>query len=182
MIWRIDIVASVLNHMKKYKFFGTVFFILISLGSAPPRPTENFQYYSSTQELSNQNLLDAGTGSVVAIRQLQSRVFRTNDLQKVSNVVQEALMDLGFVGTMTGNNGEFNKTPISCGTPNPRGCHYYANVLLKLDSKQQYVIVRVVLKNMGRDVQQGNIYQQFFASVSKSLFLEGQQIDPTTLD
>jgi hypothetical protein len=35
---------------------------------------------------------------------------------------------------------------------------------------------------MGRDVQQGNIYQQFFASVSKSLFLEGQQIDPTTLD
>jgi len=108
--------------------------------------------------------------SQVKLRSIQSRVFDTNDRTKMLRVIIATLQDLGFVvdgadsslGTVTGTkrSGYALKATVSV---RPRG--------------ETQLIVRANAQYNLTTVEDPEPYQQFFASLSKGLFLEAQQVE-----
>lgn len=118
---------------------------------------------------SKQQIL-ASEESQVKLRSIQTRAFDTTDRNKMLRTVMSTLQDLGFVvdsaddavGTVTGTklDGYALRMTVSV---LPRGTSQLA-----VRANAQYNL---------KAVEDPEPYQQFFASLSKSIFLTAQQID-----
>lgn len=118
---------------------------------------------------SRQQALATGQGQV-ALRQMQSRAFDTTDQMFVQRAVIATLQDLGFVvdqadsavGTVSGTKLDgfaLRMTVVTRPRP-PRQTMVRANATFNV-----------------RAVEDPQPYQQFFAALSRSLFLSEQQVD-----
>lgn len=114
-------------------------------------------------------ILETGE-SQAHLRSIQSRVFDTTDRLKMLRVVIATLQDLGFVvdgadealGTVSGTKRAGYSLRMTVAV-RPRG--------------ETQLIVRANAQYNLQTVEDPEPYQQFFASLSKGIFLEAQQIE-----
>ena len=115
-------------------------------------------------------VLDTGDQSQVEKRSYQSRVFDTNDKQKVLRAVTATLQDLGFV---------IDKADATLGTVSGTKLDNYSlkmTVSVRPKGKEQ-MLVRANAQFNITPVEDPKPYQDFFNSLSKSLFLQAQNVD-----
>lgn len=119
---------------------------------------------------SSKSQILASEESQVKLRAMQTRAFDTTDRTKLLRTVMATLQDLGFVvdtadetlGTVTGTKLDGYALRMTV-TVRPRG-----------DTQQ---LVRASAQYNLAAVQEPEPYQQFFASLSKAMFLAAQQVD-----
>lgn len=115
-------------------------------------------------------VLDTGDQSQVQKRSYQSRAFDTGDKQKVLRAVIATLQDLGFV---------IDKADATLGTVSGTKLDNYSlkmTVSVRPKGKDQ-MIVRANAQFNITPVEDPKPYQDFFNSLSKSLFLQAQNVD-----
>ena len=115
-------------------------------------------------------VLDTGEQSQVEKRSYQSRVFDTGDKQKVLRAVISTLQDLGFV---------IDKADATLGTVSGTKLDNYSlkmTVSVRAKGKEQ-MLVRANAQFNITPVEDPKPYQDFFNSLSKSLFLQAQNVD-----
>ena len=115
-------------------------------------------------------VLDTGDQSQVEKRSYQSRVFDTNDKQKVLRAVIATRQDLGFV---------IDKADATLGTVSGTKLDNYSlkmTVSVRPKGKEQ-MLVRANAQFNITPVEDPKPYQDFFNSLSKSLFLQAQNVD-----
>jgi uncharacterized protein YceK len=115
-------------------------------------------------------VLDTGDQSQVEKRSYQSRMFDTNDKQKVLRAVIATLQDLGFV---------IDKADATLGTVSGTKLDNYSlkmTVSVRPKGKTQMVVRANAQFNI-TPVEDPKPYQDFFNSLSKSLFLQAQNVD-----
>jgi uncharacterized protein YceK len=115
-------------------------------------------------------VLDTGDQSQVEKRSYQSRAFDTNDKQKVLRAVITTLQDLGFV---------IDKADATLGTVSGTKLDNYSlkmTVSVRPKGKDQ-MLVRANAQFNITPVEDPKPYQDFFNSLSKSLFLQAQNVD-----
>jgi hypothetical protein len=140
--------------MKPIRFFSTGLCLLLVLAGC-----------ATTQE----RLLDSGA-SQVQLRSIQSRAFDTTDKEKTLRTIMATLQDLGFVldsadhtlGTVTGT--KLNRWALRM------------TVLVRPRGESQ-LLVRANVQYQDQPVYEPEPYQQFFASLEKSMFLAAQQVE-----
>lgn len=132
----------------------TVFFLCISLGACAPM---------------QQGILDSDQ-SQLQLRRIQSRMYDTNDREKTLRTVIATLQDLDFV---------IDKADLGLGTVSAT----------KLDGYVLRMTVSVYPRGNARLVVRANAqletspisdplpYQNFFAALSRAMFLRDQQVD-----
>jgi hypothetical protein len=108
--------------------------------------------------------------SQVKLRSIQSRVFDTTDRDRLLRTIIATLQDLGFViddadetlGTVSGTKRSWYLLRMTVSI-RPRG--------------DTQTIVRSNAQFALQTVEDPEPYQQFFAALSKALFLEAQQVE-----
>jgi hypothetical protein len=112
----------------------------------------------------NQRVLDSGNETQLQKRNYQSRVFDTADKKQVLRTVISTLQDLGFIidnadlmlGSVSGTKLDIYLTKISVSV-RPKG--------------SDRMLVRANAQFQNKPVSDPMQYQNFFSSLSKSLFL-----------
>ena len=112
----------------------------------------------------------ASDESQVKLRSMQTRAFDTTDRTKTLRTVMACLQDLGFVidsaddalGTVTATKLEGYALRATV-TVRPRGT--------------TQLLVRASAQYQEEAVEDPEPYQNFFAALSKAMFLEAQQVD-----
>lgn len=120
---------------------------------------------ATTQE----RLLDSGA-SQVQLRSIQSRAFDTTDQPKTLRTVMATLQDLGFV---------IDSADDTLGTVTATKLNRYAlrmTVSVRPRGETQ-LLVRANFQYENIPVYDPEPYQQFFASLEKSMFLAAHQVD-----
>jgi hypothetical protein len=135
-------------------FLPLVFFIFISIGCA------------STQK----RLLDSDI-SQLQIRSIQTRAFDTIDREMMLRTVMATLQDFGFM---------LDAGEVALGTVS--GTKWMAANLMRITVSvrprgQTQLLVRANFQLGNKAVKDQVPYQRFFSALSKSLFLEAQQVE-----
>jgi hypothetical protein len=121
-------------------------------------------------QTNSKDQLMATSKSQVNLRNMQSRVFDTADKEKTLRTVIAVLQDLAFV---------IDKADATLGSVSATKLNKYQLRMTvsvrKRNSKQ--LIVRANAQYQIQAVEEPGPYQQFFASLSKGMFLEAHQID-----
>ena len=104
--------------------------------------------------------------SPAELRQLQTRQFKTNNVDKVTNIVQEAFMDMGYKG---GGNSYWHEEG---------GYIYKAQVSIGPTPDNKYVIVRIDFGSLLPNAPQkgSEVYSELFSAIGKSAFLDSQRL------
>ncbi len=118
---------------------------------------------------SNEQIL-ASEESQVKLRGMQTRAFDTTDRNRMLRTIIATLQDLGFVidsadealGTVTGTKVSFHTLRLTV-TVRPRGT--------------TQLLVRASAQHNLHAIEDPGPYQNFFASLEKSLFLTAHQVD-----
>jgi hypothetical protein len=108
--------------------------------------------------------------SQVQLRQIQSRAFDTTDRERMLRTIIATLQDLGFV---------IDKADATLGTVSATklaGYNLRMTVSVRPRGETQ-LLVRASAQYNLTQVTEPEPYQQFFAALSKSLFLAAQQVD-----
>jgi hypothetical protein len=118
---------------------------------------------------SKQQIL-ASEESQVKLRSIQTRAFDTTDRNKMLRTVMATLQDLGFV---------VDSADDSVGTVTGTKLDGYAlRMTVSVQSRgASQLAVRASAQYGLKAVEDPEPYQQFFASLSKAIFLTAQQID-----
>lgn len=118
---------------------------------------------------SDKRLLETEKGQV-ELRQLQSRVFETTDREKTLRAVMATFQDLGFV---------IDKADATLGSVTATKLDRYAlRMTVTVRPKaEKHLVVRASAQFNERAVTEPGPYREFFASLSKGMFLEAHQID-----
>jgi hypothetical protein len=118
---------------------------------------------------SKDRLLDTEKGQV-ELRQIQSRAFDTTDREKMLRTIMATLQDLGFV---------MDKADAGLGVVTATKLDRYAlrmTVTVRSRGDKQ-LLVRASGQFELHPVTAPEPYQQFFAALSKAMFLEAQEVD-----
>lgn len=116
-----------------------------------------------------QRLLDSES-SQVQLRSIQTRAFDTTDKEKTLRTVMSTLQDLGFV---------LDKADATLGTVSATKLKNYSlrmTVTVRPRGETQ-LLVRSNAQYNVQPVTDPEPYQQFFASLEKSMFLTAHQAD-----
>ena len=107
----------------------------------------------------------------VRLRQMQTRAFETTDLNKSARAVMATLQDLGFViENADAELGIVNASRLD-------GYQLKMTVTLRPYGKEEMqLLIRASAQQGLKAISDPKPYQNFFASLSKALFLEAQQI------
>ncbi len=115
-------------------------------------------------------VLDTNNQSQLEKRSYQTRAFDTSDKEKVLRATIATLQDLGFV---------IDKADLTLGTVSATKLNAYLlkmTVSVRPKGKEQ-MIVRANAQFNVTAVEDPKPYQDFFNSLSKSLFLQAQDVD-----
>jgi len=116
-----------------------------------------------------QRLLDSES-SQVQLRSIQTRAFDTTDKEKTLRTIIATLQDLGFV---------IDKADATLGAVSATKVKGYAlrmTVTVRPRGKTQ-LLVRADAQYNVQPVTDPELYQQFFASLEKAMFLTAHQAD-----
>jgi hypothetical protein len=128
-----------------------------------------FLLFSLTSCTSSRKQLLKTDKTQLELRQIQSRRFETNDKNKTLRTVMATLQDLGFV---------IDDAEESLGTVSATKLDGYAlvmNVTVRPKGKNN-MIVRASAQYQLKTVTDPEPYQDFFAALSKAMFLEAHQV------
>lgn len=116
-----------------------------------------------------QELLDTPE-SQLKIRSIQSRAFDTTDREKSLRVIIATLQDLGFVIDHADQNlGSVTGTKLD---------HYLLRMTVTVHPRgSTQLMVRANARYNVTPVLEPEPYQQFFAALSRAMFLDAQQVD-----
>ncbi len=115
-------------------------------------------------------VLDTNNQSQLEKRSYQTRAFDTSDKEKVLRATIATLQDLGFV---------IDKADLTLGTVSATKLNAYLlkmTVSVRPKGKEQ-MMVRANAQFNVTAVEDPKPYQDFFNSLSKSLFLQAQDVD-----
>ncbi|MEG2172614.1 MAG: hypothetical protein RRY29_05075 [Desulfovibrionaceae bacterium] len=114
----------------------------------------------------NQGVLDTGGESQVRMRQVQTRYFETGDKKKTLESVIATLQDLGFV---------IDKASYDLGTISATKLSgYRVRMNVNVTPRGERMMVRANAEYNAQPMADPTTYQQFFAALSKSMFLQAQ--------
>jgi hypothetical protein len=108
--------------------------------------------------------------SQVKLRSMQSRVFEMNDCNRLLRTIIATMQDLGFI---------IDKADETLGTVSGTKRKGYAlrmTVSIRPKGTQQMIVRSSAQYNL-QTVEDPEPYQQFFAALSKGLFLEAHNIE-----
>jgi hypothetical protein len=108
--------------------------------------------------------------SQVKLRSIQSRVFDTTDRNRMLRTIIATMQDLGFI---------IDKADETLGTVSGtkrKGYHLRMTVSIRPRGENQMIVRSNAQYNL-QTVEDPEPYQEFFASLSKGLFLEAQQVE-----
>jgi hypothetical protein len=118
----------------------------------------------------SQNKLLETDSSQLELRKIQSRSFDTGDAQKTLRSVIATLQDLGFVVDKSDSNfGTVTATKLS-------GYNLTMTVTIRQVSPKS-VTVRANAQFNLKAISKPEPYQNFFTSLSKSMFLDAHEVD-----
>lgn len=117
----------------------------------------------------NAHILDSGSSSQLERRSYQTRAFDTPDKQRVLRAVIATLQDLGFViDDADAMLGSVSATKLDA---------YHLRIGVTVRPRGDQMIVRANAQYNVTPVDDPKPYQDFFDSLSKSLFLQAQNVD-----
>lgn len=111
-----------------------------------------------------------GSQSQVALRQIQTREYRTLDKQMTMRSVVATLQDFGFVI----DNAEADVGSI---TATRLGQYRMRMTVMVREREEQMVLVRANARYGERAIDDPETYQDFFMALDKALFLTTHQVD-----
>jgi hypothetical protein len=116
-----------------------------------------------------QHVLDSNTESQLQKRSYQTRAFDTTEKVKVLRAVIATLQDLGFVIDGADSMlGSVSATKLDA---------YQLRVTVSVRPRGEQMLVRANAQYNVTPVEDPKPYQDFFDSLSKSLFLQAQNVD-----
>jgi len=115
------------------------------------------------------NILQAEE-SQVRLRSIQSRVFDTNDRNRLLRTIIVTLQDLGFVID------DADETLGTVSATKLKGYVLRITVSVRPRGDTQMIVRSNAQYNL-QTVEDPESYQQFFTALSKALFLEAQQLE-----
>ena len=114
-------------------------------------------------------VLDTNNESQLQKRSYQTRAFDTEDKQKVLRAVIATLQDLGFVIDRADSTlGSVSATKLDS---------YLLKITVSVRPRGDQMLVRANAQYNISPVEDPKPYQDFFSSLSKSLFLQAQNVD-----
>lgn len=117
----------------------------------------------------NQQVLDSGDESQLQKRNYQTRTFDTADKEKVLRAVIATLQDLGFV---------IDRADLTLGSVSATKLDaYQLRITVSVRQRGDQSLVRANAQYNVTPVEDPKPYQDFFDSLSKSLFLQAQNVD-----
>jgi len=139
--------------MKNKSVLVMIVFLLLSVGCA------------TTQ----QRLLDSDS-SQVQLRSIQTRVFDTTDQEKTLRTIMSTLQDLSFV---------IDKADATLGTVSATKLKHYAlRITVTVRPKgETRLLVRANAQYNVQPITDPELYQEFFTSLGKAMFLTAHQVD-----
>ncbi|KFI23568.1 hypothetical protein HW44_03065 [Nitrosococcus oceani] len=124
--------------------------------------------FASSCATTNQRVLDSDSGqSALQKRSYQTRYFDSNDKEFVMRGLISTLQDLGFVL----DDANMMLGTVS-GTRFYKGAAYKATGSVRPSSARRTIMVRLNLQYGVKPIEDAVPYQDIFASLSKSLFLQ----------
>ena len=118
---------------------------------------------------SNKRVLQGGKNQL-ALRSMQTRVFETNDKNIMTRTVIATLQDLNFViDNADGDLGTVSATKFD-------GYQIKMTVTIRPKSKTMMTVRASARYNL-KPIHNPVLYQDFFTSLSKSLFLTANRVD-----
>ena len=116
-----------------------------------------------------EQVLDTTSESQLQKRSYQTRAFDTTDKQKVLRATISTLQDMGFViDRADATLGSVSATKLDV---------YLLKITVSVRPRGQQMIVRANAQYNLTPVEDPKPYQDFFNSLSKSLFLQAQEVD-----
>jgi hypothetical protein len=114
-------------------------------------------------------VLDTNNESQLQKRSYQTRAFDTPDKQKVLRAVISTLQDLGFIIDRADSTlGSVSATKLDS---------YLLKITVTVRPRGDQMLVRANAQYNVTPVEDPKPYQDFFNSLSKSLFLQAQNVD-----
>ena len=136
-----------------------------------------------------------GALSAIAMRQLQSRSFNTTDQQKLENVIEDVMADLGYQKSSRAENRYGKMLKCRKSVPGVKGgflvpeikipdmelpCPLIIDVIRR--SSETAITLRFQISQDGRTITDRAVFEELFSGISKGLFLEANPLPAQELN
>jgi hypothetical protein len=123
--------------------------------------------FSACIATNNAAVLDSSNQSQAALRNYQSRVFDTKDVDNVIRNVIATMQDLGFI---------IDKADKDLGTVSGYSFSSQTNLTVTVRARANQTVVRANAQYNLRSITNPQTYQNFFNALSQSLFLAANEV------